>query len=173
MKYIYIQPIGNVGNGLLDHLAAQLEAFYGYPCRVASSICIPEFSFNHGRGQYNAEILVTELSDRMAVDAMKLLGVVDADLFVPGLNFVFGLAAGNISVISIARLKPLHSGEKENKILFWERVLKEAIHELGHTFGLHHCPDIRCVMHFSNNLEDTDIKSSGFCRVCSIEIRTG
>ncbi len=97
--------------------------------------------------------------------------MIDVDLFVPGLNFIFGLAAGNTAVISLARLKPEYYGEMKNVFLFRERALKEAMHELGHTFGLHHCPDIRCIMHFSNRLEDTDIKGPGFCRNCSIKIR--
>lgn len=100
--------------------------------------------------------------EKMPIDAEKLLGVVDVDLFVLGLNFVFGLAAGNTAVISLARLRPEYYGEKKNEYLLRERALKEAIHELGHTFGLHHCPDIRCIMHFSNRLEDTDIKGTDF-----------
>ncbi|SNQ60426.1 hypothetical protein [Candidatus Methanoperedens nitratireducens] len=96
---------------------------------------------------------------------------VDVDLFVPGLNFVFGLASGNNAVISLVRLRPEYYRERKNEYLFRERSLKEAIHEPGHTFGLHHCPDIRCIMHFSNRLEDTDIKGPGFCKACSNKIR--
>jgi archaemetzincin len=96
--------------------------------------------------------------------------VVDVDLFVPGLNFVFGLAPGSTAVISLVRLRHEYYGERKNEYLFRDRALKEAIHELGHTFGLHHCPDIRCIMHFSNCLEDTDIKCPDFCKVCSNKI---
>ncbi|MEA2005134.1 MAG: hypothetical protein U9O50_02570 [Acidobacteriota bacterium] len=42
----------------------------------------------------------------------------------------------------------------------------EAVHELGHTYGLSHCPDAKCVMHFSNSLLDTDKKSASFCTHC-------
>ncbi len=47
-----------------------------------------------------------------------------------------------------------------------ERTLKEAIHEIGHTYGIGHCRDPRCVMHFSNSLADTDIKGPDFCHRC-------
>lgn len=108
--------------------------------------------------------------EQMPSDAKRLLGVIDSDLFVPGLNFIFGLAYGNTAVIALTRLRPEYYGEEKNERLFKERALKEAIHELGHTFGLAHCPDIRCVMHFSNKLADTDIKGPSFCRVCSARL---
>ncbi|MFQ5892664.1 MAG: hypothetical protein ACE5HW_07710, partial [Candidatus Methanofastidiosia archaeon] len=50
--------------------------------------------------------------------------------------------------------------------VFLERVLKEAIHELGHTFGLRQCKNSRCVMFFSNSLWDTDYKSKEYCEIC-------
>ncbi len=170
MKYIYIQPIDEVGGELLDYLASRLEGIFGYLCRAALPIRIPELSYTADRDQYNAEVIVEKIMETMPVDAEKLLGVVDVDLFVPGLNFIFGLAAGSTAVISLARLRPEHYGEKKNEYVFRERVLKEAIHELGHTFCLRHCPDIKCIMHFSNRLEDTDIKGPDFCRVCSAKI---
>ena len=170
MQYIYIQPIGEVEKELLVFLSAKLEGVYDLTCRVAPPLRVPESSYNLQRGQYNAEALVAEIAEKIPVDAKKLLGVVDVDLYVFGLNFIFGLASGNTAVISLVRLRPGYYGEMKNEYLFRERALKEAIHELGHTFGLHHCPDIRCIMHFSNRLEDTDIKGPGFCKVCSNKI---
>ena len=171
MKYIYIQPMCEVGEELLRYLGIRLEEIYGYPWRIALPVRIPEFSYSADRDQYNAEVIVEKIIKKMPIDAEKLLCVVDFDLFVHGLNFVFGLAAGNTALISLARLRPEYYGEKKNEYLFRERALKEAIHELGHTFGLHHCHDIRCIMHFSNRLEDTDIKGPGICEVCSDRIR--
>jgi archaemetzincin len=37
---------------------------------------------------------------------------------------------------------------------FGQRLVKEAVHELGHAFGLNHCENIECVMHFSNSLQN-------------------
>jgi archaemetzincin len=53
-----------------------------------------------------------------------------------------------------------------NLSVFYQRIVKEAVHELGHAFGLNHCRNIKCVMHFSNSLSDTDIKTSHLCNVC-------
>lgn len=170
MKYIYIQPICVVGEELLGYLGIKLEGIYDYPCKIAPPVKIPEFSYSADRNQYNAEVIVEKINEKMPVDAEKLLIVVDVDLFVPGLIFVFGLAAGNTALISLTRLRPEYYGEKKNEYLFRERTLKESIHELGHTFGLQHCPHIRCIMHFSSRLEDTDIKGPDFCKVCSARI---
>ena len=54
----------------------------------------------------------------------------------------------------------------EDADLFRQRALKECVHELGLTWGLRHCRDPRCVMHFSNSLLDTDAKGAAFCSRC-------
>ncbi len=90
------------------------------------------------------------------------------DLYTRGLNFVFGQArlGGREAVISLARLHQSFYGLPEDEELLLERSLKEAVHELGHTWGLAHCPDHLCVMHFSNSLRDTDVKTARFCSKC-------
>jgi len=170
MKYIYIQPICDVGKELLEYLGIMLEGIYGRTCRIAPPVRVPEFSYIADRDQYNAEVIVEKIMENIPNDSEKILGVVNVDLFVPGLNFVFGLAVGNAAVISLSRLRPEYYGEMKNEYLFRERVLKEAIHELGHTYGLTHCYNMKCIMHFSNRLEDTDIKGPDFCDVCSARI---
>ncbi len=167
MQYIYIQPVGEIEKELLDFLSEKLESIYGYSCRIAPPLMVPESSFDAHRKQYNAEVMLSVIPEKMPVDTKRLLCVVDEDLFVQDLNFVFGLASGSAAVVSLTRLRPEYYGNIKNESLFRERTLKEAIHELGHTFGLHHCPDKKCIMHFSNMLEDTDIKGPGFCRICS------
>ncbi|GFO96841.1 peptidase zinc-dependent [groundwater metagenome] len=92
MKYIYIQPICEVGKELSGYLGIRLEVIYGYTCRIAPPVKVPESSYSADRDQYNAGVIVEKIMEKMPVDAEKLLGVVDVDLFVPGLNFVFGLA---------------------------------------------------------------------------------
>ncbi|MBE0524600.1 MAG: archaemetzincin family Zn-dependent metalloprotease [Methanosarcinales archaeon] len=168
MKFIIIQPVAEIREELLTSLGEGLKEVIGYPYRISPLSEIPESSYNKDRGQYDAEVLLGEIAKNNS--SVSLLGVIDVDLYVESLNFVFGLADKGSAIISITRLRPEFYGEKRNEHMFKERVLKESIHELGHTFGLHHCPDKRCVMHFSNSLEDTDIKSTDFCRNCSIII---
>jgi len=96
----------------------------------------------------------------------KAIGVTEVDLYVSSLNFVFGVARNRASMISTHRLHPEFWGAQPNQVLFLERTLKEAVHELGHTLGLSHCNNY-CIMRFSNTIMDTDAKPKKFCHDCS------
>jgi archaemetzincin len=122
-------------------------------------------SYHPHRRQHNAEILLDRV--RLA-PGHCILGVTNRDLYVEGLHFVFGLAdsPGKAAVISLCRLS---AGADETT--FHARAVKEAVHELGHTRGLGHCADPRCVMAFSNSLADTDRKQKEFCSRCAHKFR--
>ena len=93
----------------------------------------------------------------------------NVDLFNPIFSFVFGEAQfkGKGAVISSYRL--IGNPDNESRLgcpPLISRLEKEAIHELGHTFGLRHCADRDCVMQYSVGLECADRKFSFFCRAC-------
>lgn len=118
--------------------------------------------------QVNGEDLLSEVSRlRSKLESDYAIGFVKDDLYVPDLNFVFGLASreGGSAVVSSHRLASPHPG------LYRDRLTKEVVHELGHVFGLGHCEGLHCVMHFSNSLEDTDIKNSILCPKCESRLR--
>ena len=128
---------------------------------IFSSMRIPEEAYDPNRGQWMAERILNKMKE-IEWNADRVVGILDVDIFVRGLNFVFGLAeiGGKHCVVSIFRLRT----PDEN--LFKERVMKEVIHELGHTFGLGHCPNKNCVMSFSNSIKEVDRKGSNFCEEC-------
>jgi archaemetzincin len=123
-----------------------------------------------GSFQWKSTDILQWLSDkyRSFSKSTKILALRDFDAYSGPLNFVLGEAYvdRNISAIYLPRLIQEFYGLKPDESLYHQRILKEAVHELGHAFGLHHCKNIRCVMHFSNSLSDTDIKTSHFCNVC-------
>lgn len=139
------------------------------PSVEASSKTIFEFCFDRTRNQLNSTRLLQWFLDKFRLDTQsKVLIIVDADAYTTGLNFVFGEAYnnGNIAAIYLPRLKQEFYGLEANEQLFYERMVKEAVHELGHTFDLAHCDNKLCVMHFSNSLPETDIKGRSFCKNC-------
>ena len=160
---VHIVPIGEISESVISLLATKLmDFFHGIQFQIYHSIPIPKHCLNPLRGQYKAECVLKAIPNTKG----KALGVIDEDLYVPNLNFVFGVATSTKAIIALPRLRNEFYGMKGDEKLFLLRVLKEAIHELGHSFGLSHCPNPKCVMHFSNSILDTDIKGPDFCDNC-------
>lgn len=161
---VQILPFEGTPQRDLEALIEDL-ALLGIQATLLPQASIVAPGYNRQRRQYNAEILLDRV--RLA-PGHCILGVTSRDLYVEGLNFVFGLAdsPGKAAVISLSRLR----GDGDDT-LFRQRAVKEAVHELGHTRGLGHCADPRCVMAFSNSLADTDRKGKEFCARCPYKLR--
>ncbi len=126
-------------------------------------------SFRQARNQYDAEVLLSELS-RGSVHGGQTVFIIREDMFSAPMNFVFGFARGRAAIVSAARLDPRFYGKIDDMAkagaLFKERLLKEVLHELGHLHGLPHCEDTGCVMVFSESIEGVDRKGAEFCKRC-------
>lgn len=141
---------------------------------IGETLPIPEEAFNHARQQHESSIILAKVEGyaRKEEALNRVLGIVDVDIYVQELSFVFGEAGcpGKTALISLWRLKPEFYGKPSNVELSVERGTKEAVHELGHTFGLRHCSNPFCVMYFSNSIFDTDRKQSLFCSKCQMKL---
>ena len=172
---IYLIPVGKVAGELLIYLTSQIATQFPYEVKIGKAFPQASYAYNKRRNQYCSDLILRELETLDLAKTEKILGLVDLDLYTPGLNFVFGQASigGKACLIALPRLRQEFYGLKENRSLFYERALKEAVHELGHSFGLDHCRNRKCVMHFSNCLADTDYKEKQFCEACQKKLSWG
>ena len=150
----------------------------------------PANTYDAARRQHSSRVMLAWLSERLSEGSDvsrlrgspapgppgapvpwspdRLLGVTDVDLFIPVLTFVFGEAqlGGRAAIVSLARLT-----EAANPARLAARFVKEAVHELGHTFGLVHCPMPACVMSRSPGLTAVDLKHDRLCADCRVRYR--
>ncbi len=161
---------------MLRRLGSSLEREFRTMVRYRNPWFDPELSFDSSRGQYRAShILKALLNDPHEELAERILGVAGVDLFTPVLTYVFGEAqlGGRAAVVSSHRLRNEVYGLPANETLLFERLRKEAVHELGHTYGLLHCPSPRCVMRASSYAEEIELKEERFCEGCRSIVTAG
>jgi len=175
-KIVYLQGIGDVEQRILIKLKKDLEwVLRDFITSIEisqNSIPLYDSEYDRIRRQYDAGKILSRLNKIFKKsNLISILGIIDEDVYSRFLNFVFGIAEKkymNIPgacLISVTRLREEFYRRPENKALFELRVLKEALHELGHTFELNHCEN-ECVMRFSNCLADTDRKPPYLCNSC-------
>ena len=169
MRIISLMPIGQVDHALLEPLAEGLTRRLRVACSIQPDELEPEFAFNALRRQYHSTEILKKILQKPSTDAWKVLGVTEMDLYIPVLTFVFGEAqlGDGGAVVSAHRLRQEFYGMPVDNTLLQERLLKESLHELGHTYGLRHCPDYTCVMSASNSVERIDLKRAEFCELCA------
>jgi archaemetzincin len=157
----------------LDYLARSIESAFGIPARMTHSPLDLEKAFDASRRQFSSTALLSQILASTDSSTDKFIGMVDVDLFIPILTFVFGEAQfdGRASVVSSYRLANQFYGVEADSILLRHRLEKELIHELGHTFGLYHCKQFECVMRSSTYVEEIDLKQHQFCPHCLDTLR--
>jgi archaemetzincin len=151
----------------LEFLGASLARIFRRPCQIRPQTLDIVNTWDAARQQYYSTAILQCL-ERSCDGGARVLGVTACDLFVPVLTFVFGEAQldGHCAAVSMARLDEKFYGLPAREELLRDRLLKEAVHELGHTFGLRHCADWRCVMSSSHGVERLDVKGADFCGRC-------
>jgi archaemetzincin len=163
-----IIAVASVGHpleeGVLFELRRVLASAFDAEIVTVPGIPLAPSAYDRARRQYHSTPILRQLARAKPRHVERLLGVADVDLYVPELNFVFGEADADrgVAIFSLARLQTTGSDQRA-RALFLKRAATEAVHELGHTYGLGHCPSPRCVMWFSNTLGESDSKGLAFC----------
>jgi archaemetzincin len=168
MKLLELLPIGNLDGRLLFDLGPALADALRVPCEIASGRMDPAFAFHRERQQYHSTEILNAMQDIVTPNSWRVLGIAAVDLYIPILTFVFGEAqmGGPCAVVSLHRLRQEFYGLPEDDEVLRQRLLKEALHEVGHTLDLTHCDDYQCAMAPSHAVEWIDLKDSALCSAC-------
>ncbi len=167
-KEIEIILYGDIKNDVIEYIKTNLRDIMGVSVSVGKPSIASFDAYDKERKQYKILTIFKEISENRKNTKKKVLAIMDEDIYIHELNFVFGEAdvASGVAIISLTRLRQTYYGFPEDRKLFLLRCLKEAIHVVGHLYNLDHCPNPLCVMHFSNRLADTDKKDYELCDVC-------
>jgi archaemetzincin len=181
---IVIQPLltgltDNIINELADDISREFEHIrVGITCihKISNSYVKSDATFNLNfdfeRKQCNSPKLLEWFYKNLNPKKDRIILIIlDVDAYSDGLNFVLGeaLPKAGLGVVYLPRIKEEFYGQKPNDKLFYDRIVKECVHELGHLFNFNHCPNTLCVMHFSKSLSDTDVKGKSFCDRCRMK----
>ena len=172
MNAVYLLAIGTVPAPAMSRVEGIIADWCPWPVKHLPAVPLPEDTFDPRRGQYKSVELMKLVVRQAPADATRILGVTEADLAIPTLTFVFGQAQldGQAAVVSLARLRQEFYALPADEALLRERLLKEVLHEFGHTFGLTHCADSKCVMSLATHIGLVDSKESRYCSHCGAHL---
>jgi archaemetzincin len=174
MNLVQLLPVGKVDASLLRNLRAAIPQRLNVACEIFPVELDPAPAYHAERQQYHSSEILQRMQVLVRPQDWRLLAVADVDLYIPILKYVFGEAqmGGPCAVVSIHRLRQESYGLDRDDALLSERLLKESIHELGHTLDLRHCQDYRCVMASSHSVESIDLRESTLCEACRTQVES-
>ena len=161
--------MGDFSPELIEAVAAEIQRVFGFSITIDAVLQDLSFALDQNRNQHHSTMILEQLAANAPTRAIKVIAISQVDLFIPILTHVYGEAqlGGTACVVSTFRLNEGRSAMNISQ-KYIDRIVKEAIHELGHTFNLRHCPEDTCIMHYCRNEEDVDRKSDELCRYCKV-----
>jgi archaemetzincin len=164
---VAVLPMGPFPKDLLEKISAGLRAELGCRVDILVPVALPQSAFYNPRRRYRAEKLLTFLRGSRVPPATKILGVTAVDISTTAHGVhdwgVLGLGqlGGEACVMSTFRCRRAANGDQQVHF----RMVTTCIHEVGHTLGLDHCPDARCLMTDARGSVLTVDRTSG--RMCA------
>jgi archaemetzincin len=174
MNLVHLLPVGSIATPLLEYLCAELPKGLPVRCQILPLKLDPTPSYHAERQQFHSSEILQRVQSLVRPRDWRFLAVAEVDLYIPILKYVFGEAqmGGPCAVVSTYRLRQEFYGLDQDDSLLRERLLKEGIHELGHTLNLRHCQDYQCAMASSHSVEWVDLRENRLCNACRYELES-
>lgn len=166
---IALQPLGDVPSAEIDSVRRIVVASYpNAKVGVLPKRALPASAWYPARSRWRAEKLLAALDVWKPSGFDRIAGLTEQDISTTkgqvadwGI-FGYGQIGGDACVISAFRLGKGTDAAGRARRLAWT-----VAHELGHTFGLEHCPVPGCLMEDAAGKAATLDRSSGrFCPRC-------
>jgi archaemetzincin len=172
MNLAHLLPVGRIDPSLLQALSDSIPRCLPIRCEIIAPPMDPAPAYHAERQQFHSSEILQRINGLVSSHCCRLLAVADVDLYIPILKYVFGEAqmGGPCAVVSAYRLRQEFYGLERDDELLRQRLLKECVHELGHTLDLRHCQDYRCAMASSHAVEWIDLRESTLCDNCRLRL---
>jgi archaemetzincin len=169
---VNLVAVGWVEETLLAFIGDGLSRVFGKSVQSGPPLERPHYAFNGERGQYLAEAIILKLAQIRDTLGGRVLGVTGIDVYRRDGRSILGHAdrENRTALVSIKRLQEEYYGLPPNPDRLHERGLKEAIRQVGTTYGLKGCTNPLCPMFDTHELLDLDIKRPFICPRCKSEL---
>ncbi len=168
-----IQPLGKVRDTDVAIVKAGLERLFAVTVVVLPEKPLPKAAWYKPHDRYKADALLDSLAQGKPANCDRVLGLTARDISVTNDDgndwgiFGLGQLGGSACVVSTFRLRAGRANEKR----FSDRLVKVVNHELGHTFGLDHCPEKGCLMQAADGkIATVDAESGKPCGGCAVRL---
>ncbi len=172
MNLVHLLRVGTTELSLVENVRAAIPRNLNVACEILPFHLDPAPSYHIERQQFHSSEILQRIQPLVRREHWRLLAIADVDLYIPILKYVFGEAqlGGPCAVVSTYRLRQEFYGLERDDAVLNQRLLKECVHELGHTLDLRHCQDYRCAMASAHAVEWIDLRESSFCETCRFQL---
>jgi len=169
---LYLVSFGAVPDKIWEWITKTVAEWFPFSIQRLPALTIPQLAYDPKRNQYQSVEFMRMLNKHVPQDGSRILGITDVDLSIPMLSFLFGQAQldGPVAIVSLCRLRQEFYGLPAQDDLVRERLTKEVLHEMGHTFGLVHCSEQSCAMSLSTHIGMVDGKTEKYCSRCGLQL---